>query len=70
MKWIIFQVQVPVFARKWHNSHAGGKYHRLLYTHMCVYLSVLVHKSQDGGCLGSVALAGIIYSDSPWGEHH
>ena len=24
MKWINFQVQVPVFARKWHNSHAGG----------------------------------------------
>ena len=24
MKWTNFQVQVSVFARKWHNSHAGG----------------------------------------------
>ena len=61
MKWINFQVQVPVFARKWHNSHAGGSgastnascVQCTLY--MCVYLSVLVHSSQDRGCLGSVA---------------
>ena len=38
MRWTNFQVQLSVFARKWHNSHAGGS--RASITASCVHACV------------------------------
>ena len=69
MKWTNFQVQV--FARKWHNSHAGGSGVSTNASCVQVRVSKCICAQRPGwGGVWAVLQAGIIYSDSPWGEHH